>query len=34
MKAKKTARRTLTEVLAFLAVIAASGLFNHIVDGL
>ena len=26
--------RALTEALAFLAVIAASGLLNHIVDGL
>ena len=34
MKAKKRTGRTLTEILAFLAVIAASGLLNHIVDGL
>ena len=31
---KRRKGRTLTEVLAFLAVIAASGLLNHLVDGL
>lgn len=31
---KRRKGRTLAEALGFLAVIAASGLFNHIVDGL